>query len=89
MAWCMSLKAISSFNKRIWHGIHSPSSFKKLQMANLSGKPLKNTDLIWEQHKDLYETSLAFNIISFNMLAPCYKRLPQQESSSSMMRKRA
>jgi hypothetical protein len=32
----------------------------------------------WKESRDLYEPLVEFNVVTFNMLAPCYKRIPNE-----------
>jgi exonuclease III len=62
------------------------SYFNSLRLNSAPSAPgLTNENLSWERNKDVFTATNQFTVASFNLLAPCYKRLPanMRESSDS------
>lgn len=64
----MSVHAISSMYRKFW-----PSSRKLSVLSNNGTKGFACDEFLWKN--DTYDSSSQFAMMSFNLLAPCYKRL--------------
>lgn len=78
--------------------LKSPFSFATSLFSGLSlyGTPtshgLSNENLSWDRNKDAFTATNEFTVASFNLLAPCYKRLPasmRESSDNQLWTKRA
>lgn len=56
------------------------SSAKKLSKSSLPSYPISSVHysaLDWKLHRQSHHSLAHFNVVTFNLLAPCYKRLPK------------